>query len=202
MTSHESQLEADFIGKLVGPKYAHRADIRDRSNLEANFRQHFQTLKRVTLTTDAEFARLLDEIVIPDAYTASRTLRKANGFTCDDGTPLNFTLVNIKDWCKNTFEVVSQLRINTDYSHHPYVVILFINGIPVMQIELKRLASPPPGAGADRRLQKQPRQRLPELRRPEHRPVHRQQRRQRLRLAHPTNGEPEDGIGLSILRSL
>ena len=30
--------------------------------------------------------------------------------------PLNYTLVNIRDWCKNTYEVVNQLRINTDTS--------------------------------------------------------------------------------------
>jgi hypothetical protein len=53
------------------------------------------------------------------------------------------TLVHINDWCKNTFEVVSQLRINTDYSHHRYDVILLINGIPVVQIELKTLGINP-----------------------------------------------------------
>lgn len=47
--------------------------------------------------------------------------------------------MNIKDWCKNHFEVVSQLRINTDNSHHRYDVMLLINGIPVVQIELKTL---------------------------------------------------------------
>ena len=66
----------------------------------------------------AEFQRLLDEIVTPDVFTAAHTLRNRNSFTRDDGTPLNYTLVNISDWCKNTFEVVSQLRINTDNSHH------------------------------------------------------------------------------------
>ncbi len=33
-------------------------------------------------------------------------------------------LVNIRDWCKNSFEVVNQLRINTDNTHHRYDVIL------------------------------------------------------------------------------
>ena len=66
-----------------------------------------------------------------------------NAFTRDDGTPLNYTLVNIKDWCKNTFEVVSQLRINTDYSHHRYDVLLLINGVPAVQIELKTLGINP-----------------------------------------------------------
>ena len=38
--------------------------------------------------------------------------------TPEDGTLLNYTQVNMKDWCKNSFEVVNQLHINTDYSHH------------------------------------------------------------------------------------
>jgi type I restriction enzyme R subunit len=52
-------------------------------------------------------------------------------------------LVNIKDWCKNTFEVVNQLRINTDNSHQRYDIILLINGVPVVQIELKSLGISP-----------------------------------------------------------
>ena len=142
MILDEQQLEADLIEKLLGLKYEHRPDIRDRATLEANFRNHFQTLNQVKLT-DAEFARLLDEIVTADVYSASKTLRNINSFTRDDGTPLNFTLVNIKDWCKNTFKVVSQLRINTDNSHHRYDVLLLINGVPVAQIELKTLGINP-----------------------------------------------------------
>ena len=93
--------------------------------------------------TDGEFHRLLDEIVTPDVYKAAQTLRNREAFIRDDGTPLNYTLVNIKDWCKNTFEVINQLRINTDYSHHRYDVILLINGVPVVQIELKTLGISP-----------------------------------------------------------
>jgi len=52
-------------------------------------------------------------------------------------------LVNIKNWCKNEFEVINQLRINTSNSHHRYDVILLINGIPVVQIELKSLEVSP-----------------------------------------------------------
>jgi len=47
--------------------------------------------------------------------------------------------VNIRNWCKNEFEVVNQLRINTQNSHQRYDVMLLINGIPVVQIELKKL---------------------------------------------------------------
>jgi type I restriction enzyme, R subunit len=138
----EQQIEKSFIDKLTGLKYEYRADITDRAALERNFREKFAALNCVRLT-DSEFARLLDEIVTPDAFAAAKTLRSINAFTRDDGTPLNYTLVNIKDWCKNHFEVINQLRINTDNSHHRYDVILLINGVPCVQIELKTLGVTP-----------------------------------------------------------
>ena len=138
----EEQIEYGFIGKLQSLKYTYRDDIRDRAALERNFREKFEALNRVNLS-DAEFKRLLEDIVTPDVFTAARTLRERNSFTRDDGTPLNYTLVNIKDWCKNTFEVINQLRINTDYSHHRYDVLILINGVPCVQVELKTLGVEP-----------------------------------------------------------
>ncbi|MFZ4617746.1 MAG: type I restriction endonuclease, partial [Rectinemataceae bacterium] len=138
----EAQIEKDFISKLSELKYDYRADIIDRAALENNFRAKFQELNRVRLS-DAEFQRLMAEIVSPDVFTAAQTLRNRNAFTRDDGTPLNYTLVNIDDWCKNSFEVVSQLRINTDYSHHRYDVLILINGVPAVQVELKTLGINP-----------------------------------------------------------
>jgi len=141
MTS-ERQTEHDLLATLADLKYTCRPDIRDRAALEANFRARFEALNRVTLT-DGEFARLLDDLVTPDVYVAAQRLRSINAFERDDGTPLNYTLVNLKDWCKNDFEVVNQLRINTHSSHHRYDVMLLINGVPVVQIELKALAVSP-----------------------------------------------------------
>ncbi len=139
---NEPQIEYGFVGKLQELKYSYRSDIRNRKTLEENFRQKFEALNRVRLS-DAEFARLRDEIVNPDVFTASKTLRQRNYFQREDGTPLHYTLVNIKDWCKNEFEVINQLRMNTENSNHRYDVILLINGIPVVQIELKTLEVSP-----------------------------------------------------------
>ncbi len=138
----EQQIEQILIEKLTDLKYTYRQDIRDRATLEENFRRHFEELNRVHLT-DGEFGRLLEAVVTPDVFAAARHLRERNTFERDDGTPLHYTLVNIKDWCKNNFEVVNQLRISTDYSHHRYDVILLINGVPVVQIELKTLGISP-----------------------------------------------------------
>jgi type I restriction enzyme R subunit len=138
----ESALEQWFLDQLSELKYIIRHDIRDRAALERNFREKFEELNHVSLL-DSEFSRLHDEIVSADAFAAAKILRNKNTFIRDDGTPLNYTLVNLTDWCKNYFEVVSQLKINTDYSHHRYDVILLINGVPVVQVELKTLGVKP-----------------------------------------------------------
>ena len=118
----EQEIETGLVGKLKELKYSYRPDINNRAALENNFREKFEDLNRVKLT-DSEFARLLDEIITPDVFTAAKSLRNINAFTRDDGTPLNYSLVNLKDWCKNHFEIINQLRINTNNSHHRFDVI-------------------------------------------------------------------------------
>ena len=136
MISKEKQIEDHFINKLIDLKYTYRDDIRDRNALERNFRTKFEALNRVHLT-DSEFDRLLEEFIDADVFASSKRLRGINTFMREDGTPLQYMLVNIKDWCKNDYEVINQLRINTNNSYHRYDVILLINGIPVIQVELK-----------------------------------------------------------------
>jgi hypothetical protein len=156
----EQELEQLLIAMLSELKYIHRADIRDRVMLEANFRENFEALNHVRLT-DAEFRRLLDDIVTPDVFTAATMLRARNDFIRDDGVILDYTLVNIKDWYKNTFEVVNQLRIKTD------------NRLPTLRRDTAhkrhsrradRVENPrhqsPPGTAVDRGLQEGPRKRL------------------------------------------
>lgn len=134
----EFQIEEQLIQQLIELKYTHRPDIKDRKSLEQNFKEKFEALNRVRLS-DSEFLRLREEITEPDVFAASKLLRERQYFQREDGTPLHYTLVNIKDWCKNDFEVISQLRMNTENSNQRYDVILLINGLPVVQIELKKL---------------------------------------------------------------
>lgn len=138
----ENQIEQSLLSKLSDLKYIYRSDIRDRFSLEQNFRVKFETLNRVRLS-NSEFARLRDEIITQDVFGASKTLREKNYFQREDGTPLHYTLVNIKDWCKNDFEVINQVRINTENSNHRYDVIILINGLPIVQIELKSISISP-----------------------------------------------------------
>ena len=135
--SKENQIEDNLIEQLKGLKYVYRPEIVDRKSLENNFRQKFEALNRVRLT-DGEYLRLREEIINPDVFEASKLLRERQYFQREDGTPFHYTLVNNKDWCKNDFEVINQLRINTENSHQRYDVIILINGLPVVQIELKK----------------------------------------------------------------
>lgn len=134
----EHHIEENLIEQLKELKYTHRPDIVDRKTLEQNFKVKFETLNRVRLS-DSEFLRLRENIIKPDVFAASKMLRERQYFLRDDGTPLHYTLVNIKDWCKNEYEVINQLRINTENSNQRYDIILLINGLPVVQIELKKL---------------------------------------------------------------
>lgn len=138
----EKQIEENFINKLRELKYTYRPDICDRYTLECNFREKFERLNRVHLS-DSEFIRLLEDITDSDVYVSSKRLRERNTFFREDGTPLQYTLVNIRDWCKNDYEVVHQLRINTRNSFQRYDVMLLINGLPLVQIELKTLEVSP-----------------------------------------------------------
>lgn len=135
--STENQIEKQLIDQLCDLKYVYRTDVVDRKTLEQNFRSKFEALNRVRLS-DNEFLRLREEIINPDVFAASKLLREIQYFQREDGTPLHYTLVNNRDWCKNDFEVISQLRINTENSHQRYDIILLINGLPMVQIELKK----------------------------------------------------------------
>lgn len=134
----ERQIEENFIKKLGELKYSYRPDICDRKTLEQNFRMKFEQLNKVHLT-DSEFNRLLEDITDSDVFASSKRLRERNTFIREDGTPLQYTLVNIKEWCKNEYEVINQLRMNTRNSFQRYDVIILINGLPIVQIELKTL---------------------------------------------------------------
>lgn len=137
MIQSEAQLEQQFIEKLQELKYTYRSDIHDLKSLEQNFREKFERLNFVSLSDD-EFAKLLQDNITSDVFTASKHLREKQTFVRNDGTTFDYSLVNLRDWCKNEYEVVNQLTINTTDSRHRYDVVILINGLPLVQIELKR----------------------------------------------------------------
>lgn len=137
MIQSEAQFEQQFLDKLKEMGYSYRSDIRDLDSLEKNFREKFERLNFVSLSDD-EFRKLLQENVTSDVFAVSKHLRERQTFVRNDGTAFDYSLVNLRDWCKNEYEVVNQLTINTANSRQRYDVIILINGLPLVQIELKR----------------------------------------------------------------
>ena len=132
----ESQIEQKLIKQLEDFKYVYRADIKDRESLEKNFREKFNVRNYCHLS-DSEFDMLLSDLIDKDVFKCSKKLREKQLFYREDGLPLYYNLINTDDWCKNVYEVVTQLRINTQNSNQRYDVIILINGLPLVQIELK-----------------------------------------------------------------
>ena len=134
--SSEKDIEDKLIKKLQSLGYTYRPDIRNNNELERNFREKFNRLNGVKLT-DTEFDKLKEIIINKDIFAASKQLRDIDTLIRDDEIPLHFKLLNIDDWCQNEFEVINQLKMDNNFSYHRYDVILLMNGIPVVQIELK-----------------------------------------------------------------
>ena len=158
LTPPESQLESQLVEKLVGLKYEYRPTIRNRAALEKNFREKFEALNRVRLT-DAEFARLLEGSSAQMSSPPPKPC-EASIPTRDDGTPLNYSLVNLKDWCKTTSR-----SSPASHQHRPQPPPLRCH--PAHQRRALRAdraevagRESPPGHGADRRVQERPWQRL------------------------------------------
>jgi len=96
----ESNMEQALTANLAGLKYTWRSDICDHEALKQKFRPKFGALSQVALS-DAEFSWLRDEILYALLITIAKLLRQGNTFVCEDCTPLQYTLANNKDCCKN-----------------------------------------------------------------------------------------------------
>jgi type I restriction enzyme R subunit len=97
----ENNIENDFIRKLEELGYQYRPDIKDNTTLNQNFREKFEALNYVKLT-DNEFKRILEQIIKPDVFKTSKTLREINTFEREDGTPLLVWLETMKSCIKQS----------------------------------------------------------------------------------------------------
>lgn len=136
----EAQLEKNLIEQLVRQGYE-RVTINDYDSLLENFRQQVNRFNEKKLNgqplTDAEFSRFLTQVDGKSIFDSAKILRDKQVFQRDDGTEVYLELMNTRDWCKNIFQVTNQTTVEGKYKNR-YDVTIFINGLPVVQIELKR----------------------------------------------------------------
>ncbi|OCN06310.1 restriction endonuclease subunit R [Erysipelotrichaceae bacterium MTC7] len=136
----EAQLEEQLVERLVNMGYE-RVNVKDEVSLIHNFRTQLNKHNKDRLKnrdlSDSEFDRLMQLISNKGVYDSAKILRNLQNITRDDGTVLYLELFNKRDWCKNIFQVANQITIQGKYENR-YDVTILINGLPLVQIELKR----------------------------------------------------------------
>lgn len=122
---HSSDLEDAFVS------------VHDDASLYRNLRKQIDKFNGTHLS-DAEFRRLLNELERPTTvYRCAINLRQMQTITMDDDTKKNIRIFDKNDWCKNIVQVAHQINQTSEFSGRFDVTIL-VNGLPLLQIELKK----------------------------------------------------------------
>jgi type I restriction enzyme, R subunit len=134
-TQTEAQLENDLIDRLEARGWG-RVAIADEVAMLANLKAQLEAHNNVTLT-DGEFDRVINHLDKGNVFERAKTLRDRYDLTREDGTRLYIEFMNTREWCRNRYQVASQIAQEGTYQNR-YDVTLLINGLPLVQIELKR----------------------------------------------------------------
>ena len=131
----ENQLEQELIKQLstLGFEYV---TIKDVTALEANLRTQLGKFNNITFS-DSEFAQIQNHIQKGNSFDKAKILRDRLGITLDNGEIKHISFFNLDKWCMNEYQVTKQVSQEGDYKNR-YDVTLLINGLPLVQIELKK----------------------------------------------------------------
>lgn len=134
-TQAEQILENNLIAQLEKLGYAY-VTIRNEQDLVANLKTQLEKHNKCQLS-DKEFTQVLNFINKGNVFERSRILRDRVPYTNDKGEALTVELINQIHWCKNEFQVTNQITMEGSHKNR-YDVTILINGLPLVQIELKR----------------------------------------------------------------
>ncbi len=136
----EAKLEEKLIDQLIKQGYK-KVQIDTVEDLERNFREQINEHNKFRLEekplSDKEFERLMIKISGKGVFQSAKELRQLQDIQRDDGTIAYIELFNTREWCQNIFQVTHQTTVEGKYTNR-YDVTLLINGLPLVQIELKR----------------------------------------------------------------
>lgn len=136
----EAQLEENLIKQLVNQGFD-RVNISDEEELKSNFRnelfQHNKSKLNNEPLTDKEFERILRHLEGKSVFQSALILRDKFILEREDGSEVYIEFFDTQNWCKNRFQVTNQTTVVGKYTNR-YDVTLLINGLPLVQIELKR----------------------------------------------------------------
>lgn len=135
MTQSEAQLEESLVQRLTGLGYD-RVTITDADQLRANLKKQLEIHNKIQLSNH-EFAKVLNHLDKGNVFERAKILRDRLQFTRDDGSSCYLQFLNTEHWCQNQYQVTNQVTIEGKYKNR-YDVTLLVNGLPLVQIELKR----------------------------------------------------------------
>ncbi|WP_353119879.1 type I restriction endonuclease subunit R [Myroides odoratus] len=132
----EQFLEEQLVIQLqkMGYKYV---SIANEAELLANLKIQLEKHNRIEFS-DSEFEKVLNILNKGSVFEKAKTLReKKHHIIRDNGDNLYFEFLNVEHWCQNEYQVTNQITQEGKYVNR-YDVTLLINGLPLVQIELKR----------------------------------------------------------------
>lgn len=134
----EAELELQFIEQLNSQKYA-TVEIPDYDALVENFKVQFEKFNAAKLDhplTDKEWERVFNLMLGKSVFQSAKILRDKFVLEREDGTKVYLAFFD-NDHTKNIFQVTHQTTVVGKYVNR-YDVTLLVNGLPLIQVELKR----------------------------------------------------------------
>jgi type I restriction enzyme R subunit len=131
----ELVLEEQLVSQLQKLGYG-LVSIKDEKELIANFKFQLEKHNNIKFS-DKEFDKVMNLISKGSVFEKAKTLREKQHLVKDNGDNLYFEFINTEHWCQNQFQVTHQVSMEGTYKNR-YDVTILINGLPLVQIELKR----------------------------------------------------------------
>jgi type I restriction enzyme R subunit len=139
----EQALEEQLLAQLQKMGYTYIVISDEKGllrNLKAQLEKHNQSALSKTGNaqfTQTEFNRIANLLSKGTVFEKAKTLRQKQHLVRDNGENLYFEFLNIEHWCQNQYQVSNQISQEGKYKNR-YDVTILINGLPLVQIELKR----------------------------------------------------------------
>ncbi|RKF14352.1 type I restriction endonuclease subunit R [Alginatibacterium sediminis] len=133
-TQPEAILEKDLISQLTAADFE-PIKIENATALKANLKVQLERANKLTLTM-REFENVLISLEKGNFFDKSKRLKGRVDVVHDDGIISYLTLLNT-DASKNIFQVTNQVTMRGKYENR-YDVTILVNGLPLVQIELKK----------------------------------------------------------------
>ena len=137
----EGDLERELVQDLVNQGYEYRPELNNPDALLANVRVQLQALNNVQFA-DGEWLRFVETYLDKPSDTIVDKTRKIHGdyihdFVFDDGRIQNIYLLDKKNIARNKVQVIKQFEQTGSHANR-YDVTILVNGLPLVQVELKK----------------------------------------------------------------